>query len=420
MNPVDLLKESFRIAWTAIWANRFRAFLTMLGISIGIFAITIIGTLVFSLESAITRNLSALGNTVIYVHNWPWKDNSKDWFKFMNRPKVSQRDFEFLKMNLNNVQAVAYEITRGGQKIKAGKNSLENVTLKGVTADYQIINDLQYQYGRYFTPIEVNAGRPVAIIGFNVAKELFDGAEPIGQYIQCLGKKFLVIGVAEKQGAGIFGDSFDDRVVIPYPFMARLFNNQSRTGDKLITIKANSYDDVPRLEDDIRGWMRAARGLKPYNEDNFAINKQEMLMTQLDAIFTSLRIGGVFISILSVFVGGFGIANIMFVSVKERTHEIGIQKSLGATRMFILLQFLFESILLCIAGGILGILMLFGIAALAQLIINKLEFDFLILVSYKDLITGVILSIFIGLVSGFSPSWIAARLDPVEAMRSRV
>jgi len=420
VNYLDLLKETSLIAWKAIWANRFRAFLTMLGISIGIFAITIIGTLVYSLENAITKNLSVLGNTVIYVHNWPWKDNSQDWFKYMNRPKVSYRDYEFLKMNLQNAEAICYEMTRGGQKVKHEKNSLDNVTLKGVTADYQKINDLQYQEGRYFSAIEVSAGRPVAILGYNVAKELFHNSNPIGSVIRIQGKFLTVIGVVAKQGAGIFGDSFDDRIVMPYPYFARMFNTQSRMGDKLITVKAFQYEQIPRLEDDIRGWMRAARGLKPFVEDNFAINKQEMLMTQLDAIFSSLRIGGIFISILSVFVGGFGIANIMFVSVKERTHEIGIQKSLGATRPFILFQFLIESVLLCIAGGIIGIILLFSVSALAQVIINNIDFDFKVMVSYKDLISGLILSIAIGIISGFSPSWQASKMDPVEAMRSRV
>lgn len=391
----------------------------MLGISIGIFAITLIGTMVYSLESAITKNLSALGNTVMYIHHWPWKDNSADWFRFMNRPKVSFRDFEYLQNNIPGT-LMAYEMTRGGQKVKVGKNSLENVNLKGVTWDYQNINDFQFQAGRYFTPIESSAGRMVCLLGFNVAKELFSGSNPIGQTVVLAGQKIQVVGVVEKQGSGIFGDSFDDRMVIPYPLMARIYNESSRSGDRLITIKGANYEDLPRLEDDVRGWIRAARGLKPSMEDNFAINKQEMLMTQLDAIFGSLRIGGIFISILSILVGGFGIANIMFVSVKERTHEIGIQKSLGATREFILLQFLQESVLLCIAGGIIGILLLFIMSGIGQFIINKIEFDFKILISWTDLIYGLILSIAIGIVSGFSPSWVAAKMDPVEAMRSRV
>lgn len=414
-----LLQETFAIAWKAISANRFRAFLTMVGISIGIFAITLIGTLVYSLESAITRNLSALGNTVMYIHHWPWKDNSADWFRFMNRPKVSFRDFEYLETNIPEA-LIAYEMTRGGQKLKYGKNSLENVSLKGVTWQYQKINDFQFQYGRYFTPIESSAGRMVCLVGYNIARELFGNANPIGEMVVLGGQKLQVVGVVEKQGSGIFGDSFDDRMVIPYPLMARLFKESSRSGDRLITVKAPSYEAVPRMEEEVRGWIRAARGLKPSMEDNFAINKQEMLMTQLDSIFVSLRIGGVFISILSILVGGFGIANIMFVSVKERTHEIGIQKSLGATREFILLQFLQESILLCIAGGIIGILLLFGSAALGQFIINKIEFDFRILISWMDLFYGLILSVAIGIISGFSPSWVAAKMDPVEAMRSRI
>ncbi|NBV13064.1 MAG: FtsX-like permease family protein [Sphingobacteriia bacterium] len=418
VNFFQLLLESSRIALKAILGNRFRAFLTMLGISIGIFAITIIGTLVFSLEQSITKNLSALGNTVIYLHHWPWKDNSEDWFKFMNRPKMSFKDFTYLRTHLQGTDGICFEMTRSGQKIKSGKLGLENVVCKGVTQDYNRIYDLQFEQGRYFTSIELSAGRNVCIIGYNIAQELF-GQNAIGNTIVIQGKVLQVVGVVERQGAGIFGDTFDDRIVIPYPLMSSLFNAQSRSGDRIITIRADAYENMPRLEDDIRGHLRAARGLKPAMEDNFAINKQEMLMTQLDSIFGALRMGGIFISILSVIVGGFGIANIMFVAVKERTHEIGIQKSLGATNGFILFQFLIESILLCIAGGITGILILFAAIGVADALLSWAKIDFQILISYRDLIGGLALSILIGILSGFSPSWIAARMDPVEAMRQR-
>jgi len=419
MNFFQTLRESYGIALRVILASRFRSFLTMLGISIGIFAITVISTLVYSLESAITDNLASLGNTVIYVHNWPWKDNSQDWFKYFNRPKVSYRDYSHLKDRLENVTGVCFEMSMGGQKIKSGKNSLENISAKGVTEEYISINDLKFTEGRFFTPIESNAGRPVAVVGATIADKLFPGVNPIGRKLLFQGKKLTIIGVLKKEGAGLFGPSLDELLVIPYTLMAGFVNEDSRSGDKLITIKAKDYESLPLVEDETIGIIRASRGLKPRTEDNFAINKQEMLMEELNSIFGSLRMGGIFISILSILVGGFGIANIMFVSVKERTNEIGIQKSLGATRMFILTQFMVESVLLCILGGILGLLLVFLVAWGGQFLLDYLDIDFKILISIKDLIFSIGLSVLIGLISGFWPANVASKMNPVEAIRTK-
>ena len=415
-----LITEAFRIAFHAIKSHRLRTFLTMLGISIGIYAITVISTLVYSMQMSLTSSLSALGNTVLYVHNWPWKDNSEDWFKYFNRPKVSYQDYLKLKGGLQNVVGVSFEATKNNTTIKNGANAVDNVRMVGVTYDYQLISDLKYDLGRYFTPVEVTSGRNVCILGYGVTKILFSGLNPIGRFVTHRGKRFTVIGVLEKEGsADIFGQSKDEMILIPFPVMSQLYNLNGRGTDKVISIKSVSYDKVPEVESEVIGLMRAGRGLKPNAEDNFSVNKQEALMEQLNAIFNALNTGGVFISLLSLLVGGFGIANILFVSVKERTAEIGIQKALGATQKFILLQFLLEALLLCLLGGLLGIMLLYFTVWGATFLMHHLGVNLTIYVAIKDLLIGIGLSLVIGLVSGILPSYQAARMDPVEAIRAK-
>jgi putative ABC transport system permease protein len=391
----------------------------MLGISVGIFSITVIFTLVNTMKFMVTRNLSALGNTVLYVHHWPWKDNSSDWFKYVNRPQVSYQDFEKLIQRSQYAQAICFEAIRSGSTIKANNRSLEGVTINGITEDYQQINALKYVEGRYFSSIELEAGRPVCIVGYSVAMNLFETTQCIGRDIIFQGRHLIIIGVLEKQGLNLFGNSKDVAVLIPYPMMARMFNINRRGVDKLITAKAPNYEVLPQMEDEIIGLLRQRRGLRPGTEDNFAINKQEMLMESLNNLFQVLNNGGLMISFFSLLVGGFGIANIMFVSVRERTVEIGIQKALGARQAFILWQFLIEAVLLCLGGGLFGIVLLLGLDSIGQLIINQFDWGIEIVTTAGDIITGLIVSVIIGLISGFIPAWTAARLDPVEAMRGK-
>jgi putative ABC transport system permease protein len=413
------LKEAIHIAFRAIGSYKLRSLLTTLGISIGIFAITLVFTLVDSMQFSISKNLSSLGNTVLFVHNWPWKDNSEDWFKYFNRPKVSFADFQRLKGGLNNVEGVSFEAVKRGGIIKFRKLSLENITVRGVTYDYQIIGNYNYAWGRYFTPLEVDAGRNVCILGYGLAQNLFGSQEPIGQVVTFMGKRLQVIGVLEKQGVSLFGESKDNELLIPYLVFARSFNINQRKIDKIIAVKAINHELLPRVESEVVGLVRASRGLKPGVEDNFSINKQEALMRELGRLFQYLNIGGVFISAFSLLIGGFGIANIMFVSVKERTKEIGIQKSLGATRRFILLQFLVESVVLCLLGGVIGILLFLLIAGLTHWGLKASGIGLDVVVSLQSILIGLGIAVFIGIVFGLLPSYQAARLNPVDAIRSK-
>lgn len=392
----------------------------MLGISIGIFSITMIFTLVNTLQYSVTLNLSSLGSTILYVHNWPWKDNSEDWFKYFNRPKVSLADYEKLNNELKYATAINFSYIKNGSTVKYLKKTAEGTQIVGCTYDFIFVNNFEMEKGRFLSEFEISGARKVCVLGNQVAKNFFDKSiNPIGEEIIVRGKKFKVVGVIAPQGdMNIFGPSIDYQVIIPYTTFANTFDVTKRSVDRLITIKAESPEKVYEVENQIVGLLRAKRGLKPSQEDNFSINKQEALMNQFDQIFGSLNIGGTVISLFSLLVGGFGIANIMFVSVKERTVEIGIQKALGSTQLFILQQFLLEAIILCVIGGLMGIFFLFMVSGLLQWLIYMADLKFVMTIKWQDILLGIGLSAMIGIFSGFLPAYTASKLDPVEAMRS--
>ncbi|TAE55641.1 MAG: ABC transporter permease [Bacteroidetes bacterium] len=417
MNLFQFLSEGFLMAVGAIRSNRLRSLLTMLGVATGIFAITGILTMVNSLQRSVTDNLSALGNTTMFVHHWPWAENGNEWYKFVNRPKVSYKDYQKLKQNLGRVKGVAYTVTFDNQTIKAQGRSVSNTQLVGFTHDAGLVSSMEFTEGRYFSEVESHLGSPVCLIGSAVSKNLFPDGQPIGQFLTVSGKRMQVIGVLVKKGVAIFGPSDDDRVYVPYNMMANSFNLSNRWIDKVISIKAENHDDIDWVESEVVGIIRAARGLRPSAENNFAINKQEMLMNRMGQFFGFLDMGGWIISLFSILIGGFSIGNIMYISVRERTNEIGVQKALGATQPFILYQFVTESVLLCIMGGLIGLATVFSLGALIQVIMNSMDMPFKVAFAASDILIGLGLSVFIGLVAGIIPASIAARVDPVVAIR---
>lgn len=420
MNILRFLYEGLRMATNALLSNKLRAFLTMLGVATGIFAISAILTMVNSMKYTLTENLSALGNTTLFVHNWPWKDNEDDWFKFFNRPKVSFSDYTKLKTNLKEVVGVSFEVSAQGQTLKAEGRSIEGVEALGVTMDFGKLTGMEFGQGRYFSEIEIEGGSPVCVIGVNIANGLFPNEENvIGKFLKLGGNRVKVIGVLQKKGSGMsFGPSDDDRIITPYIFSAKNFNLSHRSIDKMILIKAKDYAKLDYVESEIIGLIRANRGLKPAVEDNFSINKQEMLMRQIDTIFQYLENGGLIITFFSLLIGGFSIFNIMYISVKERTNEIGVQKALGATRGFILLQFLTESIITCLLGGLLGLIILFVSVEIAKGMLVNMGINMHIIVELADVIRAIVLSLVIGLIAGLIPSAMAASVDPVVAIRA--
>lgn len=411
--------EGMRIAGRSLRVNRLRTGLTMLGVSIGIFAITIIFTLVNSLTYSLNRNLSELGNTVLFVFHFPWtNDAMSNWQKYMQRPMVSYNEYLKLKKELGRVDGVAFEARSSRQTVKSRYAELNPVAVRSITYDYVAINSLEFEAGRPFSEVEIDGGRAVVVLGHNVAQQLFPEINPVGRDVELKGKRLRVVGVTALAGSNMFGVSHDDMALIPYTFGARIFDMRSQRVEKIISVKVSDPEQLERVEDDIVGLMRGARGLRPRAENNFEVNRPEMLIKLFSSATDYLRIGGIFISFFSIVVGGFGIGNIMFSTVKERTFEIGVQKALGATSRFILFQFLFESVLLCFFGGLLGLLLNYGVTLLLQYAIEVMGAGFSVVVSWSSLGIGVLISVLIGLVSGFIPASLAARMDPVESMRA--
>ncbi|MEM6766889.1 MAG: ABC transporter permease, partial [Bacteroidota bacterium] len=398
MNILQFFSEGLQFAWGAISSNRTRSFLTMLGVATGIFAISSILTLVSSMKSSITENLASLGNTTLFVHNWPWTDNGEDWYQYVNRPKVSFRDFQKLKQGLKGVDAVGYQAKVSGQEAKYKAEGISSVEVVGITDQMERFGGFNLSSGRSFSPVEYQLGSYTCIIGYEIKEGLFPDTEAVGKYIRIGGKRWLVIGVKEKVGVPLGGPD-DDDISVPYKSVARAFNLNNRRVDKLAMIKISDYKQLEYIESEITGIMRASHGLKPSTKDDFSINKQESIMNAINGFFGVLEIGGVVVSLFSVLIGGFSIGNIMYISVRERTNEIGIQKSLGATKSFILYQFMTESVIICLLGGVIGLIGVFGVTAIVQFLITQNELPFNVFVTSKDIGIALGLSGIIGVVS---------------------
>lgn len=403
--------ESLIFAYQALRSNILRTTLSLLGVSVGIFAIVAVFTAVDSLNKNIRSEIDSFAGTgVLYVGKWPWEMQSNyPWWKYLNRPEMKYTEFQFLKDNLQSAKAIAI-IDNGRSASATNGSSSMDVNMTGASYDYNQITSVPVQFGRYFLPIESENALNVVIIGSKVAENLQSG---VGDQIKLNGIKFQVIGIIEKKGNDMlgFGGTPDEKAFIPYSTFSAVFQKDRPAPD--IAIKALD-DDIGQenLEGEVTGLMRSLRSIKPKQESNFSVNRLDGLNQFFDGIFAALNVAGALIAGFSLLVGGFGIANIMFVSVKERTNIIGIQKSLGAKNYFILFQFLFEAVFLSLIGGIVGI----GLVVLLTLIPQ----DALPLVlSMKNIVTGLFISSFIGILSGIIPAWVAAKMDPVIAIRSK-
>jgi len=408
--------ESLLMAIQSVTVNRLRAMLSLLGITIGIFAIIAVFTIVDSLEANIRESVNSLGSDVLYVQKWPWAPEAGEeyaWWKYMNRPLATLEEYEYIKDNSKGAKNVAF-ISAVGRGIEYGNNNIDNVGVIGVSDEFKDIRAFELEEGRYFSPMEMNAGRNVTVIGSTIAEKLFGGSDPLGKYVKVFGSKVLVIGVVEKEGKGTFsGQILDDVAMLPLNFYMGFIDIRREYADPQIWVQARPSVGVQELTFEVTQLLRSYRRLKPADEDNFALNQTSLINNQLDQLFAVLKVAGFFIGIFSIIVGGFGIANIMFVSVKERTHIIGIQKALGAKRYFILTQFLFESVMLSVAGGIIGLLIVFlGATAIS------LSTDFAISLTMDNILVGIGISSLIGLISGIFPAWQGARMDPVVAINT--
>lgn len=414
---LNLIKESFLFAINALKVNRLRTLLTLLGITIGIFAIISVFTVLDSLENTIRNSLSSLGDDIIYVQKWPWAPPPGEeyaWWEYWNRPVPTIKEYEQFKKRSDRAEIINFAASTL-RNVKYKNNTREDVIIWANSHEFERIRAFELEDGRYFTPFESVAGKNICLIGHQVAKDLFQGINPIGKEIKIQGRKIMVIGLIAKEGKDILnsGGSLDEMIILPIIYAKSLMDIKSENTNPMIMVKAKPDVSVAELKDELRSILRSTRTLNPKQKDNFALNQSSILNSALNSIFAVINIAGWLIGGFSILVGGFGIANIMFVSVKERTNLIGIQKSLGAKRKFILWQFLFEAVILSLIGGIIGLLLIFIGSIIAS---NKIELE--ITLTLGNIILGLLISICIGIISGIFPSYKAAKLNPVEAINT--
>jgi putative ABC transport system permease protein len=408
-----VLKESFNFAISALRNNKLRTFLSLLGVTIGIFSIIAVLAAVDSLKKEIEGSISALDNSTIIVMRFSFGPTDIPRWKWQQFPDVTYEEYQYLKRNMTNMEAVSYALNVPSTSIKYEENTVSNVEIGAITHEYYDIEMLQIAKGRFFNESESNSGTPVVILGDEIAKNLFGTNDPLGKSVRVYGRKFTVIGVLKKEGSGIFGTK-DTAIFIPVNMTRRIFGDNNRSTFPQIILKPESGVDNAEFIAILKQKMRMVRGLKPDDIDTFFVNQLQGFADFIDNITKQMNIMGLIISGFSLLVGGFGIANIMFVSVKERTSLIGIQKSLGAKNKFILFQFLFEAVILAVIGGLIGLILVFIVSIIASQFTGDFEF----VLSLKNMFIGTAISAVIGLISGILPALSASRLDPVEAIRT--
>jgi len=411
-----MLHESLQSAYRTVFLNKLRTLLSLMGITIGIFAIISVFTVLDSMENSIRESVSALGSDVIYIEKWPWmpeEGQEYKWWEYLNRPVANMREYQQLKKRMKNARAIAFfAATRS--TIEYVNNSIENIGIWGASEEYKDTRNFGIAKGRFLTPFEINSGKNVAVIGSSIMEELFSSVDPVGKVIKIKGKHLKIIGVFEKEGKSfVGGGSLDKVVLIPVTFLATLVDLRKDQSSPMIWIRADEGIPIEQFKEEVRGAMRAIRRLRPGARDNFALNQSSVLNSGIESIFGIINFAGGFIGILAVIVGAFGIANIMFVSVKERTNIIGIQKAMGAKKYYIILEVLYESILLSMVGGIIGLILVY----LGTVIVRN-SFDFNIIMNLGNILLGIIISTVVGIIAGLFPAIMASRLDPVKAMAS--
>lgn len=408
-----LVSESFSFAMNALRTNKLRTLLSLLGVTIGIFSIIAVLAAVDSLDKKIKKDLSSLDKNTIYLAKFSFGPSEIPRWKRDQFPNVNYEEYQFLKSNLSGAQALSYQFFVKSEIVKHDEKSISDVNVVPVSFEGAEIEGLELSEGRFYNEAESNSGAAVIVIGNQIATSLFGNFDPMGKEVRLYGQRFTVIGVFKKQGAGLMGDSKDTSVYLPINFLRRMYGDNNKSLTPVIVIKPEKGIDMEEFKATLTQKLRAKRGMKTAETDSFFINVFSGFTDLIDGFIGSLNLGGWVIAGFSLLVGGFGVANIMFVSVKERTNLIGIQKSLGAKNRFILFQFLFEAVILCLIGGIIGILMVLGISVILS---AALDFEFVL--SAFNVFLGAGISMVIGLLAGIIPAYSASKLDPVEAIRS--
>jgi len=410
-----IIYESIVQAFQQLAANKLRSFLSLTGISIGIICIISVLSAVDSLKDNVSKSFDKLGNDVLYIDKMPWnEDPMQNWWKYQQRPEPSYEDLEIIKKKTKLSDKASFAVRMPNQTIKFGSNSIAGAFMGGVTDDYVDIFNLEFEKGRFFTPFEAANGTNRAVIGALIAEELFGVIDPIGKEIKIKGMDFQVVGVLKKEGNTLINIfQFDEAILISFNSAKKIINVKSKYNwGASLNVKAKKGVSLDDLKDEITGILRSARMIKPRETENFAVNQLSMFTNLLEPIFGVMNLVGIFIGGFSILVGMFSVANIMFVSVKERTSIIGIKKAMGARKSVILLEFLIESVVLCLIGALIGLVVVYALLMLASAV-----FDYEIYLSGNNILVALILALVIGVLSGLIPAWQAAKLDPVEAMR---
>ncbi|NNE28927.1 MAG: FtsX-like permease family protein [Saprospiraceae bacterium] len=417
-NVLKIIWEAANLALGQLRTNKTRSFLSLIGITIGIFCIIGVGAAVDSLEDNVRESFNKLGEDVLYITKFTWEeDPGANYWKWRRRPNPDYDDFKALKRKLKSAESIAFQVFVGVKTAKWRNKALEETFLIGVTEEYGRVFGFKFDEGRFFSSVEANSGSEKCLLGYTVAMELFGTTDIVGRQIKLDGRSLEIVGVLEESGDSIINImNFDEGIIIPYKLANRManFKSNSNNGNSMLAAKAGQGKSISRLKDEITGVLRSSRKLKPTEENDFAVNNVSIFQKLLDSFFGVINSVGLLIGLFAILVGVFSVANIMFVSVKERTNIIGIKKALGAKRWVILMEFLIESAILCLIGGALGLVL---VQVGANLLSNVSAWE--IYLSPSNIIQGTIWSIAIGVAAGIIPAWQAATMDPVEAIRSK-
>lgn len=412
-----IVRESIIQALQQLVGNKLRSFLSLLGITIGIFCIIGVLSAVDSLEDNIRSSIEQLGDDVLFVDKISWgEDPGANYFKYLRRPNVDYDDYEAMSERLRTAEQVGFQVGVGSRTVKWRNNSVSGPYLLTGTEELPALLKMELSRGRFFSPNEYRYGANKIIIGADVAEELFGRIDPLGKAVKVNGRKMEVIGIFEKSGESIISiNDYDEALLVPYEFAKKIANLKSNSlfGSGTLLVKGREGIPLEEVQAEVTGRMRAHRRLQPKQENNFSINQLSIISNLLDSFFGVLNLVGIVIGGFAIFVGMFSVANIMFVSVKERTRIIGVKKALGAKRWVILSEFLIEAIMLCIIGGLVGLLLIALILAILSRVI-----DFDLFLSLNNILAGIGLSVIIGVLAGMIPALRASGMDPVDAMRS--
>ncbi len=413
--------ESILLSIKELLSNKFRAFLSLLGISIAILCLISVFSAVDSLEKNLRQSVNSLGDNIIYVNKWPWlMVEDYPWWKFIQRPEVSREDYFALYGRVKTAEAMAVWRWVQTGTLQYENEEVERISIFGITQDYNQVRDMDFAAGRYFSELEFNTLQNGTLIGYELAEFFFGEVDKaVGKTIRFAGIDLKVIGVMAKEGQDVLGINanfgLDNTLYVTDNFAASNLNPPFESGPSIL-VKAKPGIELAELEAELIGRMRIARKLVPQQEDNFSLNKISLITGVFDQVFNFIYVAGFVIGIFSLIVGAFGVANIMFVSVRERTNIIGIKKALGAKKFYILLEFIIEAIILCLVGGLFGLFLVFSLFSLINFFIQDSDLSFQI--SLFNLTLGVLISVSVGLLAGIIPAVMAANMKPVDAIRS--